>query len=408
MYWVRRLTCMVMLIAVLAQTSPAAGQDVIVSGTPEATQAASSAPRFALVALDEEKTGRFSDVEIAPGDSRQLTVAVVNVGEVHAHLRTYKANALVSINGGFVSDEETTAPVGSTAWIDYPTVELELGPGEQRDIAFTVSVPDDAVPGQYISGLVVETTGALEIAGGGTLDQVLAYSISIGILVPGELTYGFELGEPDVIQSAGSQAIQVPVMNTGTYLLRPSGEIILQQDGEVVLRSSVEMGSVYAGLSTELEIILPDQMLPGDYELSLDLRDERSGSEASLESVHITVSEPADPKGVSVLSAAIQPNAEEIVFASIDVTLNNGGQQIPASNVTLDVMRDGELVESAPLATNQILLSGENRITDRYIPEEMWESGTYTFSIKVSAVDPNGGRETVLLDEELDATIVVP
>ncbi len=408
MYWVRRLTILTMLIAAFTQTYPVAGQVVNVNGSPEATPPASSSPRFALVAMDEEKSGRFSDIEIAPGETRQLTVVVMNVGEVHASLRTFKANALVSINGGFVSDEETSAPFGSTEWIDYPTTELELGPGEQHEIAFTVRVPPDALPGQYISGLVVETAEALEIAGGGSLDQILAYSISIGILVPGELSYGFELGEPEVIESAGSQVVTIPLTNTGTYLLRPSGEIILRQDGEVVLRSSVEMGSVYAGLSTALEIILPDQMLPGDYELDLVLHDEGSGAEGSVENAHITVPEPVDPRGIFVASAIIEPNADEIVFANIDVTLENGGQQIPAANVTLEVMRDGESIEIVPLATNQVMLSGENQFTDRYIPEEMWESGTYTFNIKVSAVDPNGGQETVLVDEELDATIVVP
>ena len=84
-----------------------------------------------------------------------------------------------------------------------------------------------------------------------------------------------------------------------------------------------------------------------------------------------------------------------------------GSRSRPA-DVTLEVMRDGELVEEYPLATNQVLLSGENQFTDRYIPAEMWESGTYTFNLVVSAVDPNGGQETILLDQELDATIEVP
>src|SRR5690606_22135871 len=132
--------------------------------------------------------------------------------------------------------------------------------------------------------------------------------------------------------------------------------------------------SVYAGLSTLVEVILPEQMAGGDYTISLSLTDDASGATASIDSAEVAVPDLGDTAGVSVESVAIEPNADEIVFANVDLTLNNGGQQIPASNVTLDVMRDGELVESVPLATNQILLSGENRITDRYIPEEMWES----------------------------------
>jgi hypothetical protein len=122
----------------------------------------------------------------------------------------------------------------------------------------------------------------------------------------------------------------------------------------------------------------------------------------------VTIDELADPTGVSLSSATVEPNADEIAFANVDVTLNNGGQEIPASNVTLEVMHDGKAVESFPLATNQVLLTGENTFTARYIPAETWEPGTYTFTITVSAVDPTGGQETILLEDDLDATIVVP
>jgi len=402
-----RFSGLVAFVVALIIGPAVSAQDAGISGTPASET--SSAPRFALVAQDEQGTGRFSDLEVEPGQSRELTVSVVNVGDVHASLRTYKVNALSSINGGFISDEESAEPVGSNAWVDYPTRSIELAPGTQEDITFSVTVPADAQPGQYISGLVVETADALVIDGGGALDQILGYAITVGILVPGEVIYEFELGDPVIGDSAGNRSVEMPFVNTGSYLVRPAGELVVTDaEGNDVLTTPVQMGSVYAGLSTLVEVILPEQMAGGDYTISLSLTDDASGATASIDSAEVAVPDLGDTAGVSVESVAIEPNADEIVFANVDLTLNNGGQQIPASNVTLDVMRDGELVESVPLATNQILLSGENQFTDRYIPEEMWQSGTYTFSITVSAVDPNGGQETILLDEELDATIVVP
>ena len=149
-------------------------------------------------------------------------------------------------------------------------------------------------------------------------------------------------------------------------------------------------------------------MVPGDYILDMNLTDAESGATDTISGATVTVPEPVDPRGVNLISSSIVPNADPIAFANVDIIVDNGGQQIPATNATLEVMRDGELVEEYPLATNQVLLNGENQFTDRYIPAKMWESGTYTFNLVVSAVDPNGGQETILLDEELDATIEVP
>ena len=178
--------------------------------------------------------------------------------------------------------------------------------------------------------------------------------------------------------------------------------------GEVALSSNLELGSIYSGLSTSIEILVPDQLPDGEYSLEIALHDQGSDANASITDGEVTLSSLKDRTGVSVVESSVSPNSEEVVFANVDIALDNGGQQIPASNVMLEVMRDGELVEEYPLATNQVLLSGENHYTDRYIPAEMWESGTYTFNLVVSAVDPTGGQETILLDEELDATIEVP
>ncbi len=397
------------MLCVPMYSSTSVAQESAGSATPEDVVEGSSAPRFVLVADDDKELGYFSDVEIAPGESAELQVAVMNIGDVPVSLRTYKVNALNSINGGFVTDEEASEPVGPTTWLTYPTVSLDLEPGEQRDIAFSVSVPEGTPPGQYISGLVVETAEPLPIDGTDSLNQLLGYSISVGVLVPGELVHSFELGVPDIAQGPVLTSLMVPVENTGNYLVRPSGELVLTDaSGAVVLRSPVDMGSVYAGLSTALEVILPEQMQPGDYSVDLNLKDPESGATSTIEGAEVTVPEPVDPTGVSVVDASIAPNDEDIVFANVDVTLNNGGQQVPAANVVLEVTRDGEPVESVSLATNQVLLGGENQFTDRYIPAGMWEPGTYTFRIVVSAVDPNGGQETILLTEDLDAEIVVP
>lgn len=401
--YIRSIT--LLLLSLMISTCFTSVSVLAQDATPDVNGGLADTPKFALLPLGDHPDGYFKDIEVSPGQTAELAVAIDNGSTMPLSLRTYKVNALSAINGGYESGEPNDDPIGATAWIDYPTYETDVAPGSQEIVHFRVAVPQDTEPGQYVSGLVVETSDPFPIPGTDVLDQHISYAISVGILVPGKLNRSFELGAPKVTD----RYLDVPVSNTGNFLVRPSGDISLMTvDGDPVVSSPIQMGSIYGGLSTHIRVILPEQLVAGDYSVSLSLTDEASGISREVRDAQVTIEEPADPKGISLVAASVRPNAEEIVFANVDIALNNGGQPLPAANVNLDVMRDGEQVDSFPLATNQVLLSGENQFVTRYLPADMWQSGEYTFSIKVSAVDPNGGQETILLDEELDATIVVP
>jgi len=400
------------LVTILVLTVITGGTAVAAQNLPESSVSTPVAdpvsPQFQIVPVGDYPQGFFDDVAIIPGQSAELTVKVENTGEIPVKLRLFKVNAINGVNGGFVADDESLSPAEATRWIDFPEQRVELEPGASQKVTFSVSVPEGASPGQYISALVARTE-PMETPGLENIDHTLGYAISVGILVPGDLHPSFELGPPNVERRGENAVLQVPVTNTGNYLVRPSGLIeLVDADGTAIMSSPVEMLSVYGGLTTNMEVVLPGQMPAGNYILNLSLTDEASGASASIEDVAVEVPKAVDPTGVSITKASIEPNAADIAFANVDVTLSNGGQEIPASNVNLDVLHDGELVESFPLATNQVLLSGENALTARYIPADMWESGSYTFRIVISAVDPNGGQETILLTEDLDATITVP
>jgi hypothetical protein len=90
----------------------------------------------------------------------------------------------------------------------------------------------------------------------------------------------------------------------------------------------------------------------------------------------------------------------------VAATITNNGVTIPTANVTLNVQRDGEAVESYPLAQNQALLNGTTEFSQRYIPVNGWQPGTWTFELIISAV--NGGTETVLASVEITDQITVP
>jgi hypothetical protein len=168
------------------------------------------------------------------------------------------------------------------------------------------------------------------------------------------------------------------------------------------------MGSVYAALATTVVAGIPAQTPPGDYLVNLSLTDPASGATAEVKDASITIAATEQTTGVTATTVTVEPTGEPIAFANVQVTLNNGGEYLQAANVVLNVFFNGEPLETFPLATNQVLPVGETQLTARYIPLDLWQSGTYTFEIVVSAVDPSGGAETVLATIPVEDQIVVP
>jgi hypothetical protein len=409
----RTILVLIAVLVVLALVSPSSSvaQTVDFGSTPEAPvvdresrEPSPDAPRFGIVAVGDHPTGYFDDVEVEPGSSIQLTAAIINAGQAPVNLRTYKVNALSAVNGGFLSGAENDPPIGATAWIDYPAFDLQLQPGTQQEVTFTVTVPEGTAPGQYVSGLFARMTEAAPLPGSEVLTKTVSYVISVGILVPGDMEPAFALDDPDV----EGGMLTIPVTNTGNYVVRPAGELTLANaDGEVVHTSTIEMGSIYAGVESTLQVALPPQMAPGDYTVDLKLVDEASGASASLDDAVATVPDPGAEAGLSAV-ADIAPNADPIGYANVNITFRNGGMAIPAANVTLTVLRDGTVVEDFPLETALALPTGETKITARYIPVDDWVSGTYTFELEVRAISRQGGDDTIILTEEIDDEIVVP
>lgn len=389
---------------VLVSVGAAAQDTVDLSATPTAGSSPAATPRFGIAPVGDHPEGYFDDLPVEPGGTVELAVELVNEGDRPVGLRTYKVNALAGANGGFRAGAPDDPPAGATAWVDYPTREVEVGAGARHPVPFTVTVPPDAPPGQYMAGLVVTMADPDPIPGSTVLTQEISYAISLGILVPGELEHAFTLGDPAVQRPL----LTVPLTNTGTYLVRPEGTLTLRDaSGAEVHASSIAMGSVYQGVETIVAVLLPDQLAAGTYRLTLALTDPASGASAELVDVPVTLPEPVAPSAVAV-EAAVQPNADPIAYADVAVTLTNSGAQLPAVDVTLTVYRDGEEIEAFPLATSRVLPGGETALTARYLPAEGWAPGVYTFTVTVSAVAPAGGDTTVLATAAVPSQVAVP
>lgn len=379
--------------------------------TPEiVTPASPSGPLFVIRPADGVE-GDYFTVEAEPGSVHELHVVLGNAGEESLQLRTFVADTVSSTNGGFAVAEADEEPSGTSTWIDYPdeVVEFEPGKGIERD--FTVTVPSDATPGQYIAGLVLQTAEPSPIQGNTLFTQTIRKTVAVLIVVPGAQDPEFSLGSVEVNTTAGITSVVIPVQNSGNVLVKPEGNLTLKnQEGATVFEVPVDMDSVYAHMTDPLAISLWTGIPDGEYELTVDLFDQASGAAASIQNqpITITMKEPASEPFELAGDVTLKPDETDPVFADVSAEITNNGGSSNSSEVVLDVMKDGGLTESFTIASSLALPAGTTEVSQRYIPPAGFESGEWSFVLRLNVVDPFSGAATTVATVDDIPTITVP
>lgn len=372
----------------------------------QATPPAETEEKVLFGAYPEGKTdGERFEFDLEPGQSTTQVLIMLNAGTVPIQLESYTANVRTAPNGGLTMDQPDVELGTPGNWMDFPIGMMDVQPGQEVRREFTVTAPESATAGQYVNAIAVQTVDSYEIEGNSTFRQRVRKVLAVYITVPGELMAVFEFGQPLVEFRVRGPVLQVPLINTGNVRIRPRGEVLVKDPlGVEMLNSTVEMGSVFAGHSTVAEVRMPTSLPSGEYLLSITLSDEEWGAEASMEDALFTMPEAPEEEllnPIELQSAAISPNADPPQFLTVKIDLANSGDIVQSSNWTLSVMRDGELVEDFPLAASVVINPGITSVEQRYIPIAGFESGTYTFALKVESIDINSGAATVVFLSEL-------
>ncbi|MDQ2854423.1 MAG: hypothetical protein M3R32_06130 [Chloroflexota bacterium] len=232
--------------------------------------------KLALSPIDQ--AGSFFDLTLRPGQSRRLEVRIANDGGMAIVARTYSADVYTIINGGFGGRLRDEPRTGMTGWVVYPTDVLALAPGEGILRAFTVTVPPDAGPGEYISSLVLENDQPILSQDAIGLNQIVRQALAIVVTVPGLRSPGLAIGEATHKVVAGASIIRIAVENIGNIRLKPIvGFTLLNATGSEVSRANMQMDTFYSLTSTFIEFPLAALLQPGTYSVQLTLADARQG-----------------------------------------------------------------------------------------------------------------------------------
>jgi hypothetical protein len=365
-----------------------------------------------VIAPEGKANGDYFDVTIEAGESVTVQGEFGNGSEIPVEAILYAADVVSPLNGGFSMNDSSLPVTSPTTWLSFPFETINFEPMTSVTRSLTISVPADTAPGQYITGVAIETAEAAPPPG--DLPMLVKYRLMAAVLitVPGPVAAEFDIERIRVTTDERSTTISGTIQNTGNVRVRPTGKIqLINEAGAVVTDGRLTMQSVYAGHAVGFEISIPAPIPAGTYQVVTTLNDPDTGATADYADprINVVASGAGSPVNVSEVMITPMPSAENVVFAQVAVTLVNASQPASGIRVTLIVFRDGVEIDSTEVASSVTIQTGETVIDQPYIPASgTWESGSYSFEIIVSTVDPQSGTETVLAVADPDGTIDIP
>jgi hypothetical protein len=231
--------------------------------------AATKAPVFGLRAAGNPKRGYFV-YSLPPGAVQQGAVIVSNAGTATGTVKLFVADATTGRTTGtvYLTDRK---PRGAGAWITLSSSSLTLRPGQHRTVRFTVRVPSGAKTGQWVAGVVAETshrvTGQKSKQKANVQIRIRDLTIvAVQVNIPGPPVTSFKVGGVTTGGTRGFQEVVTHMANEGNVLVKPSGTVtILDSSGATVQTLTFKMDTFLPHTAIDYPVLLKKALPPGDY-----------------------------------------------------------------------------------------------------------------------------------------------
>lgn len=337
---------------------------------------------------------------VEPGDAVDLAVLIGNTGTVEQDILVYPVNVFTGVGGGMVPADYGEDPSPVTQWVEFTEETVTITPGHGVERTFTVRVPEDTPPGEYIAAVAAQHAEAYEVEGVESFRQRSRYVTPIFITVPGEMSAEFSFGEPALNIVEDVLSIRVPVHNTGDTHVRPAGVFTLRdQGGNIIATAPVTMQTVFARESTTLTLGVPGGLPVGQYQIEGTFSDADTGASAAIEraTFEATVAATPEPARFRIGSTSVvaAPAADNVQFVTLEADIVNSGEPANGVQLSLIAFLNGEEVERFPINQSLSLPTGETPITTRYIPATGFTEGEWSFELVLETVTPNGAAVVV-------------
>ena len=241
-----------------------------------AAHAATKKPVFGLRAVGNNQRGYFV-YSLAPGTSHTGAIIVSNVGTGAGTVKLFTADATTGRTTGTVYETDKQ-PTRAGSWVTLSSTAVTLAPGGHKQVPFTVHVPAGTPTGQWVGGIVAETSNTLT---GAKSKQKANVQIKIRDLtivaveanVPGPLTTGFTIGKVTTGGQRGFQQVIVHIASTGNALVKPTGRVtIFDSKSKLVESLPFKMDTFLPQTAIDYPLLLKRALPAGDYVASVTLK----------------------------------------------------------------------------------------------------------------------------------------
>ena len=240
-----------------------------------AANAATKRAVFGLRAVGNNERGYFV-YSLKPGSSTQGSVVVSNVGNASGTVKLFTADATTGRTTGTVYETDKK-PTGAGSWVKLSTKSVTLAPGGHKQISFTVHVPPGQKVGQWVGGIVAETSH--QRAGSKTHGKA---SVQINIRdltivavqtnVPGTPIVKFAIGDVTTGGQRGFQQVIVHFANNGNVLTKPNGRVVIfDSSGKLIQSLPFRMDTFLPQTAIDYPVLLKKALAPGDYSALITL-----------------------------------------------------------------------------------------------------------------------------------------
>ncbi|MEV4654390.1 DUF916 domain-containing protein [Micromonospora sp. NPDC049301] len=192
---------------------------------------------------------------VNPGGRVEDAMVVANRGPVTLNLAVYAADGFTTKAGQLDLLAKDGKSVAVGAWVHADRGSVTIQPGKTAQVPFTISVPDNATPGDYVGGILTSLTQA-DQAEGINVDRRLG--IRITLRVGGELKPNLAIEDLHVTYGGAFNPFSKGDA-TVTYKIHNSGNAALSG------QQAVSVSGPFGALSTDASgIAAPPELLPGE------------------------------------------------------------------------------------------------------------------------------------------------
>ncbi|MEV6425544.1 DUF916 domain-containing protein [Streptomyces sp. NPDC051662] len=192
---------------------------------------------------------------VNPGGQVKDAMVVANRSKSPLELTVYAADGFTTDTGQLDLLTQNKKSVGIGAWAHAGRGSVVIKPGKSAEVPFTVSVPGNATPGDYVGGILTSLKQA-DDAEGINVDRRLG--IKVKLRVSGELKPKLAIEDLQVDYS-GSANPFAKGDATVTYTIHNTGNALLSS------RQTVSVSGPFGWPRTEAgDVAPPPELLPGE------------------------------------------------------------------------------------------------------------------------------------------------